>query len=306
MVPSKTRLNGHDRGGDRPDRLLGFTVPGRHARGRIIRIGGTLDLILSAHDYPEPLARLLAEALVLTALIGATLRPDEGQMTLQAQTQGGPVDLLVCDYRGGALRGYLRITDPERAACLGPEAMLPDIFGAGYLAITLDQTASAERYQGIVPLEGDTLTHAAERYFAGSEQIPTLVRVGVEATPHGWVAGGLLVQHLPRGEEGGPRLFVQDAHPDWQHIRALADTIQEAELTDAALPLETLLWRLFHEEEIRVTPAVDLQRGCRCSPEHIRNVLSRFSTDDLAEMRQDDGLVKVDCAFCAQSFHVDP
>jgi molecular chaperone Hsp33 len=118
------------------DTVLGFTVPGRHARGRILRLGPTLETILAAHDYPPTLAGLLSEALVLTALVGSTLRPDEGQMTLQAQAKGGPVDLLVCDYKGGELRGYLRIVDPERAALLTRKSLLSDIFGTGYLAIT--------------------------------------------------------------------------------------------------------------------------------------------------------------------------
>lgn len=286
------------------DSVLGFTVPGRHARGRVVRLGSTLDLILHAHAYPEPLARLLAEALVLTALVGATLRGDEGQMTLQAQARGGPVDLLVCDYRDGALRGYLRF-DPARIDEVGPQASLPTIFGEGYLAITLDQTLTEERYQGIVPLEGDTLAHAVERYFATSEQIPTLLRVGIARDGGRWRAGGLLVQHLPTGEVGGPRLHVERAHPDWEHVATLAATTSEAELVDETLPLDALLWRLYHEEETRVVPAVDLTRGCRCSGDYIRGVLSRFSEPELADMRESDGRVKVDCAFCAASFHIE-
>lgn len=287
------------------DSVLGFTVPGRNARGRVVRLGATLDAILHAHAYPEPLARLLAEALVLTALVGATLRGDEGQMTLQAQAQGGPVDLLVCDYRGGALRGYLRF-DPARIDEVGPQAGLRTIFGEGYLAITLDQTVTDDRYQGIVPLEGDTLAHAVERYFDTSEQIPTLLRVGIARDAAGvWRAGGLLVQHLPKGEIGGPRLHVERAHPDWEHVSTLAATITDGELVDPALPLDALLWRLFHEEETRVVPAVDLTRGCRCSSDYIRGVLARFSEPELADMRESDGKVKVDCAFCATSFHIE-
>lgn len=287
------------------DSVLGFTVPGRSARGRVVRLGATLDTILKAHAYPEPLGRLLAEALVLTALVGSTLRADEGQMTMQAQAKGGPVDLLVCDYRGGELRGYLRF-DPSRIDEVGPQASLPTIFGEGYLAITLDQTATQERYQGIVPLEGDTLSHAVENYFDGSEQIPTLLRVGVARDPEGhWRAGGLLVQHLPAGEVGGPRLHVERAHPDWEHVVALAGTTSEAELVDETLPLDALLWRLFHEEEARVTDPVGLTRGCRCSADYIKGVLSRFSEPELAEMREADGKVKVDCAFCAIVFQID-
>jgi molecular chaperone Hsp33 len=286
------------------DSVLGFTVPGRNARGRVVRLGPTLDAILHAHAYPEPLARLLAEALVLTALVGATLRGDEGQMTMQAQAQGGPVDLLVCDYQGGSLRGYLRF-DPARLDEIGPQASLETIFGQGYLAITLDQTVTDDRYQGIVPLEGDRLIHVVEQYFSTSEQIPTLLRVGISRNGAGhWRAGGLLVQHLPRGEVGGPRLHVERMHPDWEHVQTLAATTTDDELVDEDLPLDVLLWRLFHEEEIRVVPAVDITRGCRCSPDYIRTVLARFPESDLEHMRESDGHVKVDCAFCATSFNI--
>ena len=284
------------------DAVLGFTVPGRHARGRLLRIGPTLDTILSAHAYPEPLAAILAEALVLTALIGATLRPDEGQMTLQAQAKGGAVDLLVCDYKGGELRGYLRIADAERAAKLTRTSLLPEIFGDGYLAITLDQTKAAERYQGIVPLEGDTLCHAAEAYFSSSEQIPTIIRTGLDlGVP---VAGALLLQHLPEGEIGRERQSVRNNDPDWEHVRALGETVKPEELTDTTLPLDDLLWRLFHEEETRVLPMVALSRGCRCSPDYISGVLGQMPEEDRAEMRGDDGLVGVDCAFCAKTFKI--
>lgn len=278
-------------------------MPGRNARGRVVRLGPTLDAILSAHDYPEPLARQLAEALLLTALIGATLRSGEGQMTMQAQAKGGPVDLLVCDYLAGDLRGYLR-ADPERISGLTNDSQLADIFGEGYLAITLDQSATEERYQGIVPLEGATLCHAAEAYFAASEQIPTLIRSAVRRDGDRWVAGGLLVQHLPAGEVGRERLFVQDDHPDWQHVAALAGSILPEELTDCELALDDIVWRLFHEEEVRTTEAIPLARGCRCSTAYIAQVLGRMSDDDRAHMRGEDGFAKVDCAFCSIDFRV--
>lgn len=286
------------------DNLLGFSVPGRNARGRLGRLGPTLNAILAAHAYPPPVARLLGEALTLTALLGAMLRADEGQLTLQAQSHGAVIDLLVCDWRAGGLRGYLR-HDPERLARLGKRPSLHALMGTGYLAITLDQTASAERYQGIVPLEGGSLATIAEHYFAQSEQLPTLVRLAVDEGAGGWSAGGLILQHLPKGEVGGERLFAADeAHPDWTHLRALAETVRPEELTDPALPLDTLLWRLFNEDEVRTFPDVTVSRGCRCSPEHIRSVLQRFSADDLEHMRGADGLVAVDCAFCARTFNI--
>lgn len=284
------------------DRVLGFSVGARNVRGRIVRLDAALNAVLAAHDYPPALATLLGDALVLTALLGATLREDEGQLTLQAQSKGGPVDLLVCDYRAGAVRGYLRHDGSDVA----PGLDLARLFGAGHLAITLDPTAAAERYQGIVPLEGASLAEAAEGYFTNSEQLPTLVRIAVrwdEAS--GWVGGGLLVQHLARMEIGGERLSVADMNPDWQHVLALASTMTDAELTDLSLSEETLLWRLFHEEEVRIAPGPTPTRGCRCTMAHIEDVLGNFPEAERAEMRGDDGRIKVDCAFCARVFAVE-
>lgn len=283
------------------DVAVGFTLPGRHARGRLVRLGPVLGEILSAHAYPAPIARLLGEALVLAGLLGAMLKDADGQLTLQAQTEAGIVDLLVCDYKGGELRGYVRF-DADRLAA-APRPTLADLFGKGYLAITFDQAATGERYQGIVPLEGGSLAEAAQHYFAQSEQIPSFVRLAVDDSGH--VAGGLLVQHLPEGEEGRDRLHTRLDHPEWDHVRILAETVRDGELTDAELPLETLLWRLFHEEEeVRVLGEVGLSRGCRCNAEHIRSVLSRFSAEERATMADADGMIAVDCEFCSRAFPV--
>ncbi len=284
------------------DAALGFALPGRHARGRLVRLGPVLDEILSAHAYPAPIARVLAEALTLTALLGALLKDAGGQLTLQAQTEDGIVDLLVADYRGGELRGYVRF-DAERLAGAAPLPALCDLFGKGYLALTFDQQATGERYQGIVPLEGDSLAEAAENYFCQSEQIPSLVRIGVDDSGH--VAGGLLLQHLPEGEEGRERLHARDDHPEWEHIRILGETVRANELADAGLPLDDLLWRLFHEEkEIRTLAQTPLVRGCRCDPDHVRDVIGRFPADERAEMADADGLIRVDCEFCSRVFPV--
>src|SRR3569623_2912705 len=154
------------------DRLLQFTLPDRHARGRIVRLGPALEEILAAHPYPPVLKHLLSEALVVTALMGALLKDEGSQLTLQAQADGGVVSLLVCDYRGGELRGYAR-HDEERLAELGASPALQELFGGGYLAITFDLALTDQRYQGIVPLEGTSLSRAVERYFVKSEQVPT-------------------------------------------------------------------------------------------------------------------------------------
>lgn len=287
------------------DTAVGFALPGRHARGRLVRLGPVLDEVLAAHAYPAPIARILSEALVLAALLGAMLKDAGGQLTMQAQTEDGVVDLLVADYRGGEVRGYVRF-DRERLAGIEALPSLCDLFGKGYLAITFDQVATNERYQGIVPLEGDSLAEAAESYFCQSEQIPSLVRLAVDDTGH--IAGGILLQHLPEGEAGRERLHTRLDHPEWEHVRILAETIRGNELTDRELPLETLLWRLFHEEEeVRVLSTVPLSRGCRCNADYIRGVLARFPADERAAMvDEEDGVIKVDCEFCSRIFAIRP
>ena len=231
------------------------------------------------------------------------LKDAGGQLTLQAQTESGIVDLLVCDYRGGELRGYVRF-DRERLAASAALPTLESLFGRGYLAITFDQSATRERYQGIVPLEGVTLAEAVQSFFGQSEQIPSLVRLAVDDTGH--VAGGLLLQHLPEGEEGRERLHTRLDHPEWEHVRALAETIRANELFDLDLPVETLLWRLFHEEEVRVLAAMPLVRGCRCSPEHVRNIIARFTAEEQADMADESGVISVACEFCSRSFPIAP
>src|SRR6185369_9677614 len=254
------------------DVALGVTVPSRHARGRAARIGPALDQILANHNYPPVIETLLAEALVLTALLGSLLKDPSGQLTIQAQTENGIVDLLVCDYLGGELRGYVR-HDKERLAEAGPNPTLFSLFGKGYLAITFDQPATNERYQGIVPLEGEGLAEAAQSYFAQSEQIPSIVRLAARKDGQGWVAGGLMFQHLPEGEEGRERLHTRLDHPEWPHVAILAGSVKDEELTDPALPLEDLVWRLFHEEEeVRTLEPVALSRGCRCDPDYVKSV----------------------------------
>lgn len=307
-----TEVNAIPEGETGFDRLLAFTIPGRHARGRVVRLGPVLDTVLSAHEYPTAIRHLLTEALVLTALLGSLLKDGDGQLTMQAQSQRGGaqskdciVDLLVCDYRQGEVRGYVR-HDAERLAALETFPSLQTLFGDGYLAITFDLATTGQRYQGIVPIEGTSLAEACQSYFAQSEQVPTLIRTALRYDGHRCVAGGLLVQHLPEGEEGRERLHVRMDHPEWEHVAALAGSTRQEELVDPNLSLESLIWRLFHEEdEVRVEPLASLTRGCRCTIEHYRTVLARFPADELDTMRDDDGTIGVDCAFCSKVFQID-
>ena len=288
------------------DVALGVAIPSRNARGRIARLGPVIDSVLANHVYPPVIENLLAEALTLTALLGSLLKEPEGQLTLQAQTEGGIIDLMVCDYLGGELRGYVR-HDPARLADAPKDPTLKELFGKGYLAITFDQPVAKERYQGIVPLEGNNLGEAAQSYFAQSEQIPSLVRLAAIKRADHWSAGGLLLQHLPEGEEGRERLHTRLDHPDWPHVAILGGSVKAEELTDSELPLDDLVWRLFHEEEeLRTLPGIRLSRGCRCDPDYVRSVIARFPAEEREAMVGDDGVIRVDCAFCSSSFAIQP
>jgi molecular chaperone Hsp33 len=284
------------------DRVLSFMVPEKHARGRVVRLGPALEQVLANHNYPPVIESLLAEALVVAALLGSLLKGEGGQLTMQAQTENGPVSLLVCDYKDGAVRGYIQF-DADRIAELPVQPSLFALFGKGYLAITFDQALTGERYQGIVPLEGDHLCHAVEHYFEQSEQVPSLTKIGLSADHR--VAGGMLIQHLPDGEEGRDRLHTRLDHPEWEHVRIMAESLTQDELIDTDLPLETLVWRLFGaEDEIRVLGGASLSKGCRCDSERICNRLSQFPESDRAEMADEQGFITVDCAFCAKDFRM--
>jgi molecular chaperone Hsp33 len=287
------------------DHLISFTIPARDCRGRAVRLGPVLDEILEAHDYPPAIKLVLAEALVLTTLVGGLLKDGGDQLTMQAQANGGVISLLVCDYHNGDLRGYVE-HDPAEFDTLGANPSLQDLFGEGYLAITFDIGSEGQRYQGIVPLEGATLTDAIEAYFGQSEQVPTLIRTGLKSGASGNIAGGLLVQHLPDGEEGRERLHARLDHPEWEHVSLLAQTVSAEELIQQDLSLEQLVWRLYHEEDkVLVEPGQPICKGCRCSVEHFEQVLARFPPEDRREMKDDAGVIRIDCAFCSRQFCVE-
>ncbi len=290
------------------DLILPFQADHAEVAGRLVKLGPVVDTILSRHAYPEPVSQLLGEAVALTALLGAALK-FEGKFILQASTDG-PVDLLVADYEvPGALRGYARFSS-ERLAALpagGP------LLGSGHLAMTIDRGTDSERYQGVVPLEGESLAQAADTYFRQSEQLPTFIklavarhyRAGQGERPWTWRAGGLLVQKLTR--EGGRASTRESAFvaEDWTRAKALAETVEDHELLDPMLPADRLLYRLFHEEQVRAYRAVPLRSYCSCSEARVEELLRRFSAEDLAEMVV-DGEVWVTCEFCNSRYRFDP
>jgi molecular chaperone Hsp33 len=305
---------------DKPDNLvMPFEVKPLGVRGRIVRLGDVVDDIIHRHDYPQAVSALLAEAVALTAMLGASLKFD-GKFILQTNSDG-PVDLLVADYASpGKIRGYARfdtamvrsLKDPT------PQALL----GKGHLAMTIDQGLGAERYQGIVALGGVTLTEAALGYFAQSEQIPTRLKLAAGpllargGKPEKWRAGAIMVQHLPR--EGGmsPMPFSSGDAPEgaqetvseddnWVKARLLLDTAEDHELLDPMLSPEELLYRLYHEDGVTVYPAVTLERHCTCSREKIGELLRSFSADDRNAMLK-DGEIGVTCEFCSTRYRFQP
>lgn len=285
------------------DVIVPFQFADTAVRGRTVRLGGAIDEILSAHKFPDPLSELLGEAISLTAMMGAALKFD-GKLIFQAQGDG-PVPMVVADYSaGGALRGTAKAakTDLPR----GMKALL----GKSSIVMTIDQGPDMDRYQGVTPIEGDALADAAVGYFMQSEQIPTIVKLAVgriqaPGEEERWRAGGLMAQFVPH--EGGTRergetmLFSRDDREAWERARALIETTQDDELLDPSISAETLLYRLFHEDGVRVFEPQPLRADCSCNREKIEAVLSRYSEEDLHDMVQ-DGEITVTCEFCRKNY----
>jgi len=299
------------------DRLLPFAVEALDLRGRLVRLGPTVHAILTHYDYPPLVARLLGEAAALTALLGSLL---ESHGRFQLQTRGdGPVDMLVVDYDApGRLRAFARF-DAARVAAhsgLSPSALL----GRGHLALTIEREEDAARYQGVAPLEGESLAEAAHIYFRQSEQIPSYVRLAVaeSVTPQGraWRAGGLLLQYLPSGgaerdlppgdAPAGAAPGAEEENDFWLEGLALAGTLEDHELVDPALSGERLLYRLFHERGVRVFAERPVEEFCRCSQERVVNLLRSFSPEERRYMVGDDGRIGVTCEFCGVLRSFDP
>lgn len=290
------------------DLSLPFQVEQCDTRGRLVRLGPALDRMLARHAYPEPVAHLLAEATALVATMASALK-FAGIFSVQAKGDG-PVSTLVVDYRTpGDLRGYASF-DAERldGLELGPgseRALVPLLLGKGYLAFTIDpQGEDMERYQGIVDLSGATLAEAAHAYFAQSEQLNARVVLGAAHRKGGdgrrhWRAGGILLQQLPL-QEGG--LSVEDRAFAWEKVTALLGTAKADELTDPGLSQNELLFRLFHEDGVRVFETAPLQDRCTCSAEKVRGILTTFSAEEIADMTDPSGLITVTCQFCSDSY----
>jgi molecular chaperone Hsp33 len=326
-----TELQLQSFGLDRPesgdDVAVPFALDNLDSRGRFVRLGEALDSIIARHRYPEPVARLLGEAVVLATLVGSSLK-FEGRFILQTQTDG-PVNLIIVDLDApDGLRGYARF-DMEALdwALAEGRSGSGQLLGKGHLAMTVDQGAHMDRYQGIVALEGDSLESVAHRYFQQSEQIPTMVRLAVaEVTRRGdprshWRAGGVLVQHMP--ERGGLVKMAdlpgdgdfenaETADPDfveddnWTRVKVLLKTLSDAELVDPDLSPERVLFRLYHETGVRVFEPVELEERCTCSAERIEAMLQESFTPEERQEMAVDGEIEVVCEFCSTAYHFNP
>lgn len=308
------------------DAVVPFQVSPLDIRGRAVQLGPVLDDILHRHNYPECVSALLAEAITLTVLLATSIRLD-GKFIFQTQSEG-PVSLLLVDFRSpGSLRAYARFDDElvVRAEKSGKTDAI-SLMGDGILAMTIDQGGKTRRYQGIVKLENSSLEDAARQYFRQSEQIPTEVRLAVAQSltrskngkpAHGWQAGGVMVQFLPKsgdrarqndlhgGDDPTGNMPVKFSEDDaWIEAQSLMATIADVELVDREINVETLLYRLFNEPGVRVFGARSIIDNCSCSIDKVRSILSGFDPDEIEESTI-NGQIEVKCEFCSTGYQFD-
>lgn len=278
------------------DMVQPFQIERSGLRGRMVRLGPALDRILAQHDYPEAVSVLLAETAALGVLLASALKYD-GVFTLQASGDG-PVSILVADVTtDGALRAYAKFD----AEAVPKQGALGDLIGKGHLAFTVDQGDFTDRYQGIVALTGDTLAECVQHYFRQSEQIDAGIALAVQRTGGSWRAGGLSIQRLPDVERQVP---ASDREDDWRRAMILMNSATDAELLDPALAPNALLYRLFHEDGVRVYDPVPIRAACRCARERVERVLAALPRDEVTDLKE-DGAVRVTCEFCNTEYKFD-
>lgn len=301
------------------DLVQPFQIEDLGIRGRIVRLGPLVDRVLTSHAYPEPVSRLLGEALALTAMIGSALKFD-GRFILQTQSNG-PVNMLVADYEApGRIRGYAMMNPERIAEAIGEGRTAPaDLMGEGHLALTIDQGPHMDRYQGIVALHPDGLSHSAHEYFANSEQVATRIRLAAGPFYHreadgpekNWRAGAIMIQHIARDggltgfREGDDESPYTDEEEAWNRASILLDTVEDHELLDPALEPNRLLYRLFHEDGVRAYDPARIEFSCHCSRERMSSVLRSFGSHEIDEMAQ-EGVITVTCEFCSEVYIFEP
>jgi molecular chaperone Hsp33 len=308
------------------DLVLPFQIEDLGIRGRVVRLGPLVDRVLTQHNYPEAVSRMLGEALALTAMIGSALK-FEGRFTFQTQGKG-PVNLLVADYetpdaehKSGRLRGYAQMDEGRLDESIAAGRIsTADLLGEGYLALTIDQGADMERYQGIVALDPAGLSASAHEYFASSEQVATRIhlaagplfqRAADGAAGTTWRAGAIMIQHIASDggltghRESEEPSALTDEEENWNRASILLDTVEDHELLDPALAPDRLLYRLFHEDGVRAFERAHMDFACRCSRERTRSVVGSFAAEEIDDMVK-DGIIEVTCEFCSQVYHFAP
>jgi molecular chaperone Hsp33 len=308
------------------DIVLPFQLDRSDMRGRVARLDQTLDQILSQHNYPLPVAALVAEAAMLTALIGQTIKL---RWKLSLQIRGdGPIRLIATDFFAPKTEGApaeIRAYASFDADRIDEASDRFGQIGKGFFAILIDQGQGTTPYQGITPLAGGSLAACAEGYFAQSEQLPTRFNIAAALSSEtsssgaGWRSGGVMLQHMPKAgihvdpEAGGSDgvitaadLLSGEAAEDWNRVNTLLDTAELTELVGPHLAQDRLLVRLFHEEAPRAFDALPVRFGCTCSEEKVRQSLSIYSAKDIEKMTTDEGTVTADCQFCGAHYVLDP
>ena len=286
------------------DFVLPFEIVESGLRGRLVRLGPAIDVILKRHAYPPVISRLLGEALALTSCLASILKFEDGVFTFQARGNGGPVRILVADITAeGDMRGYVGF-DADAVAELLEEASAARLFGGGHVAFTIDQGGDFERYQGIVELEGESLADSVHHYFRQSEQIATALKLACQKNANGhWRTCAIMVQKLPdeivlksAPEEMGELVAADEG---FRRAAVLLASATAAEMTSDEISAENLLLRLFHEDGVLVYDQRTIQSGCRCKIDSVENVLRQFGRERVDEFKV-DGVVRVTCEFCTK------
>jgi len=293
------------------DAVQPFLIEAGAIRGRLVRLGESLDTILSGHGYPTPVAERLAETLALAAALAGALKFD-GIFTLQIQAKGSALPLVVADVTSdGDLRGYARFEEDKLAEAMASSetSVVKRFFGdEGFLVFTVDQGADTDRYQGIVELTGDTLADCAREYFRQSEQLETGFRMALQSPADGkidgWKAAVIMIQRMPSGGNS-PILTAEQAEENWNRAGIMMDSAQNTELFDSALTAGRLVHRLYHADGLQLFDGRPVQAKCRCSAEKVENALKSFPREEVEEMRDESGKVAVVCEFCKTGYHFD-
>ena len=292
------------------DFVLPFDIAKAGVRGRIVRLDAASARALSAHALPEPAARVAGEAVALGALLGTALKLD-GRLTVQTKGDG-PLDLITADYYGAdelrarGVRGYARLDKPRFEALAAKD--FATLAGKGVMAITIEPKKGGKTYQGIVELSQDGIGASAETYFSQSEQLPTVIKLAAaplyvagDKTPR-WRAGGIMLQMTPDAAKAG----VESRSDDWDRLSILLKTVEDLELVDTSLAPETLLWRLFHEDEVRVQPPERMVFRCDCDADRITTVLKGYPPEERASLADPDGIIRARCEFCGKTHEITP